>query len=221
MSDINSEKSKSVSPSASLDRRALLQLAATGITVVGAGQMRTAHAEIWEEGDEQCRVQQAEASSLPDLDEVQVTDFISVSEALTGQRPLRRRLAAQYLERFARMPDYYPKLKRLLEVHKQYAAGGGTPDDIAEQIMANKESDADDIRAAAEQVIYLWYVSAFFLPALKEQPPHSGQLARTGPQIWIYGKSEQYEQGLLWKVVKAHAPMMPGGRPGYWAGPAA
>jgi hypothetical protein len=44
MSDINSKKSKSVSPTASLDRRALLQLAATGITVVGTGQMRTAHA---------------------------------------------------------------------------------------------------------------------------------------------------------------------------------
>src|SRR5258706_4329730 len=59
-------------PSAPLDRRALLQLAATGITIVGTGQMRTAHAEIWEEGDEQCKVQQAEASSLPDLDEVQL-----------------------------------------------------------------------------------------------------------------------------------------------------
>ncbi len=221
MSDVNSDKSKFARPSASLDRRALLRLAATGITVVGTGQMRTAHAEIWEEGDEQCRVQQAEASSLPDLDEGQLTDFISVSEALTGQRPLRRRLAAQYLERFARLPDYYPKLKRLLEVHKKYAGGGGTPDDIAEQIMANKEPDADDICAGAEQVIYLWYVSAFFLQALKEQPPHSGQVVRTGPQIWIYGNSEQYEQALLWKVVKAHAPMMPGGRPGYWAGPAA
>jgi hypothetical protein len=189
-SDFNSDKSKSARPAAPLDRRALLQLAATGITIVGTGQMRTAHTEIWEEGDEQCRVQQAEASSLPDLDEVQLTDFISVSEALTGQRPLRKRLAAQYLERFARTPDYYPKLKRHLEVHKQYAVGGGTPDDIADQIMGNKEPDADDIRAAAEQVIYLWHVSAFFLQALKEQPP------RTGPQIWIYGNSEQYEQAL-------------------------
>jgi len=56
--------------SPALDRRALLRFAAaTGITAAGSGQSRTAHAEIWEEGDEQCRVQQAQVSPLPDLDE--------------------------------------------------------------------------------------------------------------------------------------------------------
>jgi len=102
-------------------------------------------------------------------------------------------------------------------VHKAYAAvNQAKPDDIADRIMRNNETDADDIRAAAEQVIYLWYVSAFFLQPLKRQ--NSAQLMRTGPQIWLYGTTEQYEQALLWKVMKAHAPMMPGGGPNYWAG---
>ncbi len=206
--------------SAALDRRALLRFAAvTGITAASSGQPRAAHAESWEEGDEQCRVQQAQVSPLPELDEGQLADFVTVSETLTGQRPLQQRLAAQYLKRFSELPDYFPKLKRLFAVHKAYAAvGQAKPDDVADQIMKNNEPDADDIRAVAEQVIYLWYVSAFFLQPLKKQS--SGQLIRTGPQIWIYGTMEQYEQALLWKVVEAHAPMMPGGKRNYWAGSA-
>ena len=199
-----------------LDRRALLRLAtATGIVATSVGQSGTARADLWEEGDEQCRVQQA-LSKVPDLDENQLADFVAVSETLTGQRPLQRRLAAQYLERFARLPDYFPKLQRLVQVHKAYS-GSGNSEDLADRIMNNREADSDDIRAAAEQVIYLWYVSAFFLQTQKEQPPNSGQFVRTGPQIWIYGTTEQYEQSLLWRVVKAHAPMMPGGKRNYWA----
>ncbi len=214
-------------------RRELLRaMAGAGAATAGAfTPLSVTHAEVWEEGDEQCRVQQVQPSSPPDLTELQLKQFISVSETLTGagKRPsqsplvLQPRMAAQYLERFARLPDYFPKLLRLFEVHEAYAAALGAPPDpdkIAERIMNNKETDADDIRAAAEQVIYLWYVSAFFLPPLKEDPLHPGQSVRTGPPIWIYGSTEQYEQGLLWKVVKAHAPMMPGGRAKYWAGPA-
>lgn len=205
-------------------RRELLRaIAGAGVATAGAfTPPSVTHAEVWEEGDEQCRVQEVEPSSLPDLTELQLKQFISVSETLTGigkhpsQSPLvlQPRLAAQYLERFARLPDYFPKLLRLFDVHEAYAAAAGgappNPDKIAERIMNNQEADADDIRAAAEQVIYLWYVSAFFLPALTKA-------GRTGPPVWIYGSTEQYEQSLLWKVVKAHAPMMPGGKAKYWA----
>jgi len=230
---MHDDSDRSVAKGLGIGRREILRaMAGAGVATVGAlAPLPVARAEVWEEGDEQCRVQQVQPSSPPDLTELQLKQFISASETLTGagkrrsQPPLvlQPRLAAQFLERFAQMPDYFPKLLRLFEVHEAYAAAAGAPPDpdkIAERIMNNQEADADDIRAAAEQVIYLWYVSAFFLPQLKDDPLHPGQSIRTGPPIWIYGSTEQYEQGLLWKVVKAHAPMMPGGKYKYWAGPA-
>src|SRR6266700_3267681 len=96
-------------------------------SATSVGQSSTARADLWEEGDEQCRVQQA-LSKVPDLDENQLADFVAVSETLTGQRPLQRRLAAQYLERFAQLPDYFPKLQRLVQVHKAYSGSSNSED---------------------------------------------------------------------------------------------
>jgi hypothetical protein len=73
---------------------------------------------------------------------------------------------------------------------------------IEEKIMRDTT-----VGPAAEQLIYLWYVSAFFLPI--------GHTAAS--RNWLYGSPEQYQQSLLWKVVHAHAPMTEGGPPGYWA----
>jgi choline dehydrogenase-like flavoprotein len=66
--------------------------------------LSVARAEVWEEGDEQRRVQQVQPNSPPELDERQLKRFISVSETLigTGKGPaqsplvLKPRLAAQY-----------------------------------------------------------------------------------------------------------------------------
>jgi hypothetical protein len=69
---------------------------------------------------------------------------------------------------------------------------------------------SDDRKAlndGAKQLIYLWYVSAFFLP--REDDP--------AKKAWIYGTAEQYRRALLWSVIEAHAPMTPGGPPGHWA----
>ncbi|PAJ81601.1 hypothetical protein DF156_31825 [Burkholderia ubonensis] len=63
----------------------------------------------------------------------------------------------------------------------------------------------------AEQVIYLWYVSAFF----KKNPadPQKG--------VWQYGSAEQYDEALIWQVIRGHAPMTDGMTYGFWADPPA
>ena len=66
---------------------------------------------------------------------------------------------------------------------------------------------APAMRPAAEQLIYLWYLSAFYLPL-------GGDPAK---RLWVYGTTEQYESALLWIDIHAHAPMTRAGKPGDWA----
>jgi len=207
-----------------LDRRQLLGFAsATGLAVAAVGQPRFAAAEILEQGDEQCQVAQPAVQSV-DLSDDMLADFVAVSQALTGEKVLPRRLAAEYLDRFAKLwdssktdipnPGYFPKLKALNDKYK--GLPNPSPDDRAAQLV----SDAV-VGDAAQQVIYLWYVSAFFI-----EPPDNSIGAKPGTfkagKTWIYGTQDQYRQGLLWRVLRTHAPAMPqpGGGYGYWAYPA-
>src|SRR5439155_21365501 len=64
---------------------------------------------------------------------------------------------------------------------------------------------------AAQQIIYLWYISAFFVVDPADPAKLKGQ--------WQYGPPHHYPKGLVWSVIKAHAPMAPGGDVGYWANP--
>ncbi|OKO91705.1 hypothetical protein AC629_01750 [Bradyrhizobium sp. NAS80.1] len=141
-------------------------------------------ANIWEEGEAQCHVSAPERVLSDDLNDAQLADFMKVSRTLTGM-PLASlqdiRLGREYLVRFAKLNVPGIDLGKLLTARDQ----------TTDAIMNDK-----DIRAAAEQLIYLWYLSAFFLNT------------SVGP-AWVYGTTDQYEQGILWKVIGAHAPMMP------------
>jgi hypothetical protein len=179
-----------------IGRRDLLRgAAAAGIATVGAiVQTTPSGAVIWEEGEEQCRASVAEKDPGYDIDDALLGDFMDVSRTLTGM-PLSSvsdlRIGREYLERFARIDVPGIDLRKLIAAHA----------DSAETLMKNTA-----VRPAAEQLIYLWYLSAFLLPT------------KTGP-AWIYGTTEQYERGLLWTAIGAHAPMMPmrGSEPRYWA----
>ena len=179
-----------------LVRRDLLRAAAAaGIAAVGAiAQTTPSGAVIWEEGGEQCRASATEKEPDFDIDDALLADFMKVSRTLTGM-PLSSvsdlRLGREYLERFARIDVPGIDLRRLIAAHA----------DSAEALMKNAA-----VRPAAEQLIYLWYLSGFLLPT------------KTGP-AWVYDTIEQYERGLLWTVIGAHAPMMPmrGSEPSYWA----
>ncbi len=190
-------------------RRDLLRgAAAAGIAGVGVLMPATAvRAEIWEEGEEQCRAHVKERALGDNIDDALLMGFMQVSSTLTGM-PLNseadRRLGRQYLERYARVDELADLLPKLVEAHKK---GREQPNTNAAEALMNDRA----VRPAAEQLIYLWYLSAFYLPLLDPAVPPPAK----DPRLWVYGTTEQFERALLWKVVHAHAPMVqPSGRPG-------
>jgi hypothetical protein len=205
----NEPQDSPITPSRlAIDRRDLLR----GVAVAGAAAtaaivpLQPAKSEIWEEGDIQCRPVVQEKAPDYDITDALLLDFMKVSETLTGVKPLDRRLGVQYLERYARNPDLSALLPQLIKAYRDIAAATPSQNDpnnvIQQKIMKDKT-----VGPAAEQLIYLWYVSAFFLPV-----DHAA-----ANRNWFYGSPEQYERSLLWSVVRGHAPMTRGGPTGYWA----
>jgi hypothetical protein len=188
-----------------LGRRDLLRAAAAA-TVTGAGALvpRSARAEVWEQGEEQCRPHVKERALDENVNDAMLTDFMQLSGTL-ADIPLNsesdRRLGRQYLERFARIDELADLLPKLIDAYKKAREQPNL--NVADALMGDAS-----VRPVAEQVIYLWYLSAFYLPL-------SGDPAK---RLWVYGTTEQFERALLWKVVHAHAPMaQPTGKPTVWA----
>jgi Membrane bound FAD containing D-sorbitol dehydrogenase len=191
-----------------VDRRALLR----GVVLAGAAAtgvvapLVPAKADFWE-GDIQCRPTVHDKTPDYDINDALLSDFMNVSETLTGVKPLDRRLGVQYLERYARNADLTALLPQLVKSYRDVAASATSQDDLIKAVQQKIMQDKT-VGPAAEQLIYLWYVSAFFLPI-----DHAA-----ASRNWIYGSPEQYERSLLWSsVVPAHAPMTRGGPTGHWA----
>jgi hypothetical protein len=98
-------------------------------------------------------------------------------------------------------------LKKLIDTYRSIAPGDTQPTDAA--LKQNFFPDTpSDLNEGAKQLIYLWYVSAFYLVIPNSNPP---------TKAWLYGTREQYRRALLWSIIQAHAPMTPGGSPQHWA----
>ena len=190
-----------------LDRRALLQGAAlAGIAASGAGgSFAPAKAEIWEEGDIQCQPVIAEVAPDYNTEEI-FDDFMLLSRMLTGVDGLDHRIAAQYLQRYARNSELTKLLPPLIDAYRDIARL--QPADRVYAVKQKIMQEPTVLGPGAEQLIFLWYVSAFFLPV-----GHA-----VASRNWFYGTVEQYHYALLWSIIDAHAPMTRGGDPGYWAG---
>ncbi len=199
-------------------RRFLVQAAALGVTAVAWPHMALATTEIWEEGDLQCQPPVSPVTPSYDFNNpALLRTFMQLSETLTGIRPLDEHIGRKYLERFARHPQLTTLLPRLVQAYRAIAPSGVPPADavVDQTIMKNS-----DLRPGAEQIIFVWYLSAFYL-----LPPTSAA-SSTNPvppapakPVWIYGSPEEYAAALIWPLIHAHAPMTPGGPPGYWADP--
>jgi len=203
-----------------LRREVLGGLAAVATLLPGLASATT---EVWEEGDPLCAVPDPplDKPNGYDLDQRYLDSFVGVSEALTGVAPLDRHLANQYMERYAINRQLTSNLDLMIQAYRQIP---GTPrpseQDVKQQILLASDSK---IRAAAQQLIYIWYVSAFYIPIPNANtgaplpPPLEDNPSDTRKRIWMYGTPEQYGRGLLWSVIRAHAPMTSGGTPGSWA----
>ncbi|SRR5713101_4905491 len=189
----------------SLARRQFLRAAIAIGAAVTAPPSITLAEEDWEKGNPLCSVPVEEVAPPYALDDALHAGFMSTSELLTGVNPLDPNLGRHYMERYAAHPLLTDLLPKLINSYRDMSLADVSPrseTDVAARIM----QDAT-LRPAAEQLIYLWYVSAFFFP-LRDNPTRG---------VWVYGAPEHYERGLLWSVIRAHAPMTPGGATGYWA----
>ena len=195
-----------------LRRQFLGQLAATG-AVATAWPAFAQSLEGWGEGDPLCRVPYAELDA-PDgyqLDEAFLKSFIGLSQALTGVKPLDRNLAGELLDRYARHKQLSATLKKLIDTYRSIAPGDTEPGDAAlkQSFFPDAPSgESQNLTEGAKQLIYLWYVSAFYVLIPESNPP---------TKAWVYGTREQYRRALLWSVIQAHAPMTPGGARDHWA----
>jgi hypothetical protein len=202
-------------------RHFLGQLAAAGAAAILWPSSAGAVMELWESGDPLCIVPYPMLDK-PDgyeLDLAYLETFIAMSGALTGVAPLDRHLANQYMERYATHPQLSRNLDILVKAYRNLAAGNKPQEsDIKQGIVMSSDGA---VRTAAKQLIYLWYMSAFFIPldagTDPNRPPLQDDPADTRKKAWVYGTPEQYERGLMWKVISAHAPMTPGGPRHYWA----
>jgi hypothetical protein len=202
-------------------RRFLGHLAAASAATILWPSGANAVMELWEAGDPLCVVPYPTLDK-PDgyeLDLAYLETFIAVSGAVTGVASLERHLANQYMERYATHPQLSKNLDTLVKAYRSsYAGRKPVQDDIKRDIMMSPDGP---VRAGAKQLIYLWYTSAFFIPldpgSDPARPPLNDDPADTRKRVWVYGTPEQYERGLMWQVVSAHAPMTPGGPRHYWA----
>jgi len=142
------------------------------------------------------------APQIPVAPPISVQDFIKLSRLLTGIDRLEPALAEQYLQRCSDNEQVQPLLKDLV------AALPSPQGDrkAMEKVFLDKLLDDGRLFKGAEQIIYLWYVGAFF------HPNPSGK----GPGSWDYGPPEHYFHGKAWSVIGVQPPMTAHGY-SYWA----
>jgi len=204
-------------------RRRFLGLTATGVATLLLSEIANATTEVWEEGDPLCAVPDPplEKPSGYELDRDYLESFVALSEGLTGIAPLDKHLANEYMERYATNRQLTTNLDLMIQAYRKIS-GSPKPSEtqVKEQILLSSEPK---IRAAAQQLIFIWYISAFYVPfpdpnaSAPLPPPLEDNPSDTRKRIWMYGTPEQYGRGLLWSVIRAHAPMTSGGAPGNWA----
>ena len=192
-------------------RRFLEGMIATGAFAAICPALAQPTLDAWEETDSLCQVPLEPAQYDYELDPL-LAPFIELSETLTGASNLDHHLASQYLERCAAHPQLTTALPPLITKYQAITPGSRpSHDDVKRAIMDDKDTSGAETPVAmlAKQLIYVWYVSAFFLPRSTTETP----LVR----VWFYGTPEQYSRALLWSVIQAHTPMTPGGPPDHWA----
>jgi hypothetical protein len=122
--------------------------------------------------------------------------FYRMSQVLTGEDGLDPQLSAQYLERLTKHARWGSLAERLLTAFEAAEVLG--EDALEREVLADPE-----LGPAARQVIVLWYTGAF--------------VEEDGEKVkWSYGNADHYFAGLLWKVARAHPPMLSGGYFGHW-----
>ena len=128
-----------------------------------------------------------------------IDPFLRLSEALTGEAPLDRQLAGEYLQRVRATPEG-AHVGRLLAEFAAIEEGGDTDAAMGGRIMGDT-----DLRKLVKVIILLWYFGEV--------------AARPGDVPAVDGHPEHYFRGRFWSIVSAHVPGLSGGYFGHWSYP--
>lgn len=123
--------------------------------------------------------------------------FLARSRALTGEADLDPRIAThfEYLlhEQFGRGFD------RLLKAFQKHCGSGD-----AEQAVTLALANEAEFHQIAREIVRAWYTGQFQTPYEDIEPPH---------------EVAHYERGLLWRVIRTHAPGFTNAEYGAWTVP--
>ncbi len=123
--------------------------------------------------------------------------FIALSRALTGEANLDPHLAEDYE---ARLRYYFDgDFDDLLKAFTQHYGSGD-----AEQAAQTALADVAEFHSVAREILRVWYTGQFQTPFEDVEPPR---------------EVEHYAQGLLWRVIGAHAPGFTNAGYGAWEKP--
>lgn len=136
--------------------------------------------------------------------------FVDLSVALTGVQDLDPQLVQAYMERLTAQFGA-GAVSMLLNEFASIVTQFGCDEQSNQQALGQRIVGNPAFAPLAEQIIYLWYVSAMYLP-------DPGNPAR---ERWVYGSADQYDRALIWRVIGGHAPMKPGRNASFWAEPPA
>jgi hypothetical protein len=142
------------------------------------------------------------APQVPVAAPISVQEFLKLSRLLTGIDGLELDLTEQYLQRCSENEQVQPLLKDLVAA---LPLPQGDRKAMEKVFLDKLLLDDGRLFKGAEQIIYLWYVGAFF------HPNPSGK----GLGSWDYGPPEHYFHGKAWSVIGVQPPMTSHGY-SYW-----
>ena len=128
--------------------------------------------------------------------------FLRVSWDLTGEAALEESLASSF---YNRLSEVYPtEMARLIKQYPEDLATGLEFKAIIPRVQAQyyQETGHDSMTQLMRNIIWVWYTGQFIDPDEADDPPHT---------------VEEYKKGLLWGIIKAHAPGFTNAGYGVWA----
>ena len=143
-----------------------------------------------------------------------IQDFTDLSVALTGVT--ENELPAKLKQRVANGQEQEVRQIYLDRIQLSYAkemealadawqAAKATSDPVAELSKRFSQPDAQNLRTAAREVIKIWYLTIIDDP---QDPTRKKQLG---------GDVGQFQLGIVWNLIKAHAPAYSFQPHGYWS----
>jgi hypothetical protein len=132
--------------------------------------------------------------------------FLQLSQLLTGVDKLDHNIAKEYYHEYLQQ-KFGIYLDELIGIYQRVVADQQKPLDqkkVLDEVLARIKNDPQVLHVV-KQVVRIWYISQF-----RES---------SDPSINTEVYAGHWKEGMLWDVIKAHAPAYSDKPHGYWADP--